>query len=459
MLKKMIFFIVLLLSFHFSIFAIYTENDLIEIMMQEAPEIKSLNLMKEKAYKDYHALKSIMYPQVRYGANAVYVANPVDAINLPTSALSGALGGLGMAGITMPDNIQMYEGSSDFYYGASLSIVQPVFTGGKLVNLTRIGKEAYNINNEAYSLAIKRNKYTLKNAIGTLSYLSNIEESLKLANDDVDELIELSNISAQNGMITNTKSLEAITSGYEVKSGYIRIQNLIKNELLIIESLTGLNNLSIDDIQKEYHDIKEFEDFLNQDRLALISKAISPSQETLKMRDSAEKIASYNKKIADARIFYSPDILLFASFSTYTPKTPLFENGWDKDGNWQGIIGLTLSGTFFDGLRQFRLNDSARLQKEAEKENTKKTIKDIETTFTFALNSLESQISKVKFKEAGLKEKTAAFEDAKLSYESKNISRIDYLIAEVKKATAEVELQEEYLNLLINYYLIKFYID
>ena len=69
MLGRLSLFILSACAFCFSAFAAYTENDLIEIMLKEAPEIKSLELRRSA---EREAMKALAQSRVEKCGQAIF---------------------------------------------------------------------------------------------------------------------------------------------------------------------------------------------------------------------------------------------------------------------------------------------------------------------------------------------------------------------------------------------------
>lgn len=440
-----------------SLSAKYSKEDLYNIMLVSSPSIKQSRLNVKSAYNNFKSYEGKLYPKIDYALSGTYIANPLAAIDisysqLPMPMVPGA--GAAGAGADQQSFINVYPGMESTNYSGALRLVQPLSIFGKIFNAVDITKETYR--SALWSANIQRNadKNTLYCSCDMISCIDTMEEELAIADEAADELIKLSTSSYEGGMITYSKNTEAATSAYKIKSAYQNILAQKENNLENIKTLTGNYDLTLEDIDYSDVDLTKYLAILDVPKEDLVSKATSPKKDIMRLRKSAEKIAIDTKKIRSSSMGYTPDIYLYASLSYTTPRFPIFETDWYGKGRWQGSVGISMSGTIFDGFSQFRDRDAASNKVDSEKQQTLSTIRGIEDTITRLLSCIRVCNAEINHKMAQKREKDLMFLEVGTKYSEGSSSKIDYLTTLIEKTVSNVELNNEYMKLIAYYYAL-----
>lgn len=453
---------ILLIFFSISqVFASYTADDLVDIMKTNSPSVKSSELSVSNSRLEKQKALGDFLPKIEYGATGAYIANPLGPINISADSIiaaldlpSGAIGNL-KPGAYVP----VYGGMENTHYSFSLSLTQPLITWGKLTRQYQIYEALENVEMNKHSLKLKKDEAEIRARVSSLALLKELTSILDEANKDAKELSGLVEKTTDDSMSTKEDLFSSLSASLKIQNAFVSANSERVSQLESLGLLTGIYDLKEDEIVLEIPALDEFKSFLSsQSELSMVASAISSDKEAIKMLDTSIDIAEKKRYVSYASMLYAPDVALMANLSYGGSRFPFIESGWSSKDDWNAIIAIRLQGTLFDGTKQWaNLSES---KNEVEKANLEKenAVQTLINTVKSLHRELEVSISAIEYKEAVKNEKEEAFRIASSKYETRQISRIDYLRSSLEAKGAKADVYTEYIKAITIYNTLKFLI-
>lgn len=434
----------------------YTSDDLVNQMKLNSPTIKLEKIKLEQSKLDHKKAIGDFFPVIEYSMMGAYIANPIKEITISTEDILNMIEwpqGVNPA-VTPGTYIPIYDGMESSHYSFSLSLKQPISTWGKIVKQMEIYDELVNIQSNTLSFETKKAETEIRTRAEAYAYLMELEKTLERANKDAEELEELVESTTKEGMSTDKDYLTALASSKLIKYAYENVVAQKEGQVDALSMLTGIKELKKEDLNITPLTLDEYKKILEKDELAMIGAAIGTNKEPIQMLDSAVEIAKDQHYVSKVSMPYTPDIGLIASLSYSGPRFPFIEKGWSSSDDWNAIVGVSIKGTLFDGTKQFREKSKTKLGIEKAELEKEKNVQTIINNVKSTRREIKVLLISIEAKQAAVEEKQEALRIATDKYESRQITRLDYLKASLEEAAAAGELWQEYINLATKYYTL-----
>lgn len=358
----------------------YTYQDLSESLSLNNTSVLAAVENYKTALLDVKDAKANFHPQIDYTLAASYVLNhqtmTIDTgsvlDSLPTNMLyiyNPAFSALGndshmplsdlltnpLASSMFPSSVDMPIDINAPYLNAEISLVQPVYTWGKLTNNVRMNEEIASARALQITDTEDQMDTQLKASLASLYYIRQMLTVLKEMQADADELLELAQGSSSTGVLLETDVASARVSAKQI--GLTRTQLESQADIIVssIEVLTGISGLTADMIDYT-PDEAYYRELAEADRTMLELQATSNSQATMQMLTHMANAASYGLDAAKGSMYAVPDIALSVGANYSAPLNSSFVDG----SSWGVTVAVALQGNIWDGGK--KLNDQERAE-------------------------------------------------------------------------------------------------
>lgn len=424
-------------------------------IMQAVEDYKS-------ASADLREAKSNLHPQITYTLAGSYVYNH-QVMDLDMTDIKKEISGMNMEIPQFPsiplaplasqinDNISYPIDISDPYLNASVSLIQPVYTWGKLTSSIDMYEEI----EAARALQIgdteARLDATLKAYLSSLYYLRQVSERLEGMKEDTDQLVQLANDSSEAGLILSQDAAQARVSARQIDMTLTQVRTQMNTILSQIEVMTGYDNLTADMI--DYTPDEDGMRALAQaDRAMLEAMATSASQNSMQMLTHMINATQAAKKAADRSMYVVPDIALSVSANYTAPLTSSFID----NSSWSVTVAVALQGTIWDGGKNLSARDKAESAASSAEISRKEAVNTIKTTLAQNFAAMDLALAQIDYQSANIEMLDSQLELEKTRYEYGAASRQDVLEKQLECAQAEIERLNAFISLAGSAYTVEY---
>ncbi len=427
-------------------------------LLQSIEDYRTSSLDVKDAKANYH-------PQITYTIAGSYVYNH-QVMNMSTDSIKNDMRGktinipfggmnipIGLDDIAsqLPNEIDLPITVSDPYFNAQISLVQPVWTWGKVGS----GVEMYEEIESARALQIgdteKRLTAELKACLASLYYLKEIDSVLSELQADSRELVTLAQDSSDAGALLAVDAAKARVTASQIDVSRTQIQTQIGSILTSIETLTGINDITADMI-----DFTPDEDYFREmaeiDRTMLLAMATSGSQASMQMLDHMINAAQAASKAADRSMYWYPDIALSVSANYTAPMT----SKWADNSSWGVTVAVGLQGTLWDGGKKLNDQDRAESAAVSAQISRSEAVNTIKTTLTENLNTIDLALASIDYQEANIELLTSELELEEKKLELGASSRSDVLNKRIELNQARIEELTNRISLASAVYTVEY---
>lgn len=424
-------------------------------IMQTVEDYKS-------ASADLREAKSNLHPQITYTLAGSYVYNH-QVMSVPTDdfkdidfgkyiSLAPPLGSIlsGMK-LNLPDEISLTIPVSDPYLNASVSLIQPIYTWGKLTSSIDMYEEI----EAARALQIgdteARLDATLKAYLSSLYYLRQVSERLEGMKEDTNQLVQLAEDSSEAGVILSQDAAQARVSARQIDMTLTQVRTQMDTILSQIEVMTGYVNLTADMI--DYTPDEDGMRALAQaDRAMLEAMATSAGQNSMQMLTHMINATQAAKKAADRSMYVVPDIALSVSANYTAPLTSSFID----NSSWSVTVAVALQGTIWDGGKNLSARDKAESAASSAEISRKEAVNTIKTTLAQNFAAMDLALAQIDYQSANIEMLDSQLELEKTRYEYGAASRQDVLEKQLECAQAEIERLNAFISLAGSAYTVEY---
>lgn len=423
-------------------------------IMQAVEDYKS-------ASADLREAKSNLHPQITYSLAGSYVYNH-QVMDLDMTDIKKEISGMNMEiyNQTIPlaplasqinDNISYPIDISDPYLNASVSLIQPIYTWGKLTSSIDMYEEI----EAARALQIgdteARLDATLKAYLSSLYYLRQVSERLEGMKEDTNQLVQLAEDSSEAGVILSQDAAQARVSARQIDMTLTQVRTQMDTILSQIEVMTGYVNLTADMI--DYTPDEDGMRALAQaDRTMLEAMATSAGQNSMQMLTHMINATQAAKKAADRSMYVVPDIALSVSANYTAPLTSSFIDS----SSWSVTVAVALQGTIWDGGKNLSARDKAESAASSAEISRKEAVNTIKTTLTQNFAAMDLALAQIDYQSANIEMLDSQLELEKTRYEYGAASRQDVLEKQLECAQAEIERLNAFISLAGSAYTVEY---
>lgn len=426
-------------------------------IMQAVEDYKS-------ASADLREAKSNLHPQITYTLAGSYVYNhqvmdldmtdikkEISGMNMEIPLLSPVPIPLAPLASQINDNISYPIDISDPYLNASVSLIQPIYTWGKLTSSIDMYEEI----EAARALQIgdteARLDATLKAYLSSLYYLRQVSERLEGMKEDTNQLVQLAKDSSEAGVILSQDAAQARVSARQIDMTLTQVRTQMDTILSQIEVMTGYVNLTADMI--DYTPDEDGMRALAQaDRAMLEAMATSAGQNSMQMLTHMINATQAAKKAADRSMYVVPDIALSVSANYTAPLTSSFID----NSSWSVTVAVALQGTIWDGGKNLSARDKAESAASSAEISRKEAVNTIKTTLAQNFAAMDLALAQIDYQSANIEMLDSQLELEKTRYEYGAASRQDVLEKQLECAQAEIERLNAFISLAGSAYTVEY---
>lgn len=432
----------------FSLFAqTYSYDDLRNSVFQNHPELLKLQEEYERSLLDVKDAKAGLGPSIDLEVSGTYLLNPpVDAIYLN---VDDVLNSIQWPGESKPAStgqyVKIYDGMENTLYNFGLKLTQPVWTWGKITNAIKLYQKIADIKEIQILSKQQEIEIELETRLVTLTYLQQILQILEEEKTYADRMVEVSEHAEKTGMLLHQDVVDARIQAKQLEMVQIEINEQIVNQLLELERITGIEKLSINEIDFEI-DEQWFEELLAKDRTELEKNALSQNQLSIKMLDDLKEVNELAVKISKGYENWKPDFAVQMSAGYGGSRFPLVEPNWLRKDEYSANISIGMKTTVWDGGK--KLNDIARKKSEAattdvNKLDARSTIK---KTLASKLNEADLCSIKIEYQDLKIESAQAKIKQKETVYNSGYGTETDLLSAKIDCCNETIEKLKQQLQ-------------
>jgi outer membrane protein TolC len=379
------------------------------------------------------------------GKIALNLQDIISAINLP-----------GSDRINLTDQtITLYPGMENTQYQFQLTLTQPLFTWGKISSAVKL----YTAASEVKQLQVLDKQAQLETEIRTrlaaLYYMKQIRIYLDEEQEYAKKLVSISEQVAQNGLLLQQKVLDARIQAMEIDIAKAGIEDEYTKMLSSLEKLTGLSFDELEEI-RYIPDKSAADAFLLHDVKVLQENAVAEDRLSLQILQKLIEINALTLNIAEASVYWKPDVALQLSVNYSGSRFPLIETDWYRKDDSSLNITLAVKTTVWDGgkkINDIKRNESnstlASIQYEDTELLLKQTVLEQYNQMKLAKTKTDYQLLKIETKNSQIEQATKAFQTG-------YGSEADLITAQIEKCTAQIEMLQNVLSYMTAYYTLSY---
>ena len=451
--KKSFIVIFCILIFIFSSFSlraeenVYTYEDLISELNKNNLELQSLQEEYFRSTLDVKDAKAGRGPTVDLTLSGTFMKNALDEpiyLNV-NEVIDSIQWPSGLKPNTQSQYVKVYDGIENTLYNIEFAIMQPLFTWGKINNSIKLYKEIAAVKSLQFSAKKTQLEGELKIRLVTLNYLHKIIDLIEESDSLTKRLVEFSEKAEQSGMMIAQDVLEAKVQAKQLEITKYELTEEIKNQLLEISVLTGIKNLSKEQIDFNL-DEEEITSIVNLDREEALILATSNNQENIQVLNQLEYINNLATKIAKGSVNWKPDIALQITGGYGGSRVPLIEQNWLLKDDFTYNLSLGIKATVWDGGKKLR--DISR--KVSDTKTAKITTEDAKTTINQTLNTQWNTVDlcnlKIDYQDLKIQALESKIKLKEMEYETGYSSEADVLSVKLEGLKEKIEKLQQMLN-------------
>ena len=337
----------------------FSLKDLNEAAAKNNPDLLKLQQEYERSLLDVKDAWAGLGPTVDLQLSGTYMLNPpVDAVYLNVDDLLNSINWpAGTAPSSNGQYVKVYDGMENTLYTFQLSVMQPVFTWGKLENAVKLYKQISEIKNTQYLSKLQTLETEIESRLVGLFYLQKILEILEEEKVYANRLVEASVNAEKSGMLLHQDVVEAKIKAKELEIAQQDIEEQVKNQLLELERTSGITGLTLEAIDYTV-DEAEIAEIMAWNHEEVELKALSGNQLSIKMLTQLQEVNKTAEKIAKGYVNWKPDVALQATAGYGGSRFPFAELNWRRKDDYSLNVSLGIKTTVWDGGK--KLNDVSR---------------------------------------------------------------------------------------------------
>ena len=427
-------------------------------LLQSIEDYRTATLDVKDAKANYH-------PQITYTIAGSYVYNH-QVMSMSTDSIKNDMNGeiisIPIGGMSipidlddiasqLPNEIDLPIPVSDPYFNAQISLVQPIWTWGKVGSSVEMYEEIESARALQIGDTEKRLITELKAYLASLYYLEKIDNVLSELQADSQELVTLAQDSSDAGALLAVDAAKARVTASQIDVSRTQIQTQMESILTSIETLTGINDITADMIgftpDEDY-----FKKMAETDRTMLLAMATGGSQASMQMLTHMINAAQAASKAADRSMYWYPDIALSVSANYTAPMT----SKWADNSSWGVTVAVGLQGTLWDGGKKLNDQDRAESAAASAQISRNEAVSTIKTTLTENLNTIDLALANIDYQEANIELLTSELELEEKKLELGASSRSDVLNKRIELNQARIEEITNRISLASAVYTVEY---
>ncbi len=447
--------ILLLLTLSFFSLGLFPQNsysfsDLYSSMIANNPELMTLSEEYERSKLDVKDAYAGLGPTIDLQVSGTYMLNPpIDTVYVNVDDI--------MNSIQWPDGVKpagsgqyvkVFDGMEDTLYNFQLSLTQPIFTWGKLKNAIELYKQVSEIKKTQIDSKQQQLETELRTRLVSLYYLNKISQIIDEEKQYAKRLVEVSENAEKSGMLLHQDVVDARIQAKELEIAKQDLIEQMNDQLLELERITGIENLSFEKINYDFvSELEEsFDALMNCDSSQLEEEVLSGNQSSIKMLTQLQEVSKTAEKIAKGYENWKPDFALQMSGGYSGSRVPLFEPNWRRKDDYSLNISIGLKTTIWDGGKKLR--DVSRKTSEAKTADINKldARSTISKTFNSQWNAAQVCTMKIEYQDLKIESASAKINQKQVMYESGYGSETDVLSVKIERCNAQIEKEKQALS-------------
>jgi outer membrane protein TolC len=449
------------LIFTFAFFAIFSNfsrfnrlqaydlESLLYATTQNHPELLKLQEEYRRSILDVKDAWWSLGPTVDLQASGTYMVNPpVGALYINSDDIINAIQWNGSRPRNSGQRIKIYDGMEPTLYNFQLDITQPLFTWGKIANSIKLYTQVSQIKLTQITQQQAQLETELKTRLLSLYYMNRILQILEEEEIYAERMVEVSEIAESTGMLLHQEVVDAKIQAKELEITKQDLLEKINDQLLELERITGISELSYDDINYDFVASLEedFNSLLEADPAELESQALSGNQSSMKMLTQLQEVSKTAEKISRGYENWKPDLALQMSSGFSGSRFPFLESNWKRKDDYSINISIGIKTTLWDGGKKVR--DVSRKMSEVKTADINKLDArlTISQTFNSQWNAAQVCTMKIEYQDLKIESASAKIEQKQLMYESGYGSETELLSAKIERCNAQIEKEQQTLS-------------
>ena len=416
--------------------------------MNNHPELLKLQEEYRRSILDVKDAWWNLSPTVDLQVSGTYMLNPpMGAMYINSDDIINSFQWNGSRPKNSGQRIKIYDGMESTLYNFQLDITQPLFTWGKITNAIKLYTQISQIKQTQISQQIDQLETELKTRLLSLYYMNRIQKILEEEISYADRIVEVSEAAESTGMLLHQEVVDTKIQAKELEFAKQDLIEQINDQLLELERITGIPDLSFEEIDYSFvADIENsFDNLMQSDSSELENQILSETQSSIKILNQLENVSKTAEKISRASENWKPDIALQMSGGYSGSRFPLFEPNWRRKDDYSVNISIGIKTTIWDGGKKIR--DISRKMSDVETAEINKldATSSISKTFNSQWNAAQVCTMKIEYQDLKIESASAKIEQKQQMYESGYGSETDVLSAKIERCNAQIEKEKQAL--------------
>ena len=427
----------------------YTLETLLNATEMNHPELLKLQEEYLRSKLDVKDAYAGLQPALDFQASGTWMAKPpVEAIYVDSDQIYAAMQLNQMMPVPPNQKVKVYDGMEKTLYKLEFSLMQPLFTWGKIANSIKLYKQISSIKQTQITQQTEQLKTELKTRLISLYYLNKIFEIVDEEQLYSDRMVEVSENAEKVGMLLHQEVVDAKLQAKELEIAKQDLLQQMKEQLLELNRITGLGNLTLEEINFDFVPAldSDFDVLLATDPAQLEAEVLSGNQSSIKILTQMETVSMTAEKISRGSENWKPDLALQMSGSLSDSRIPFVQDGWKDKTDYSLNISLGLKTSVWDGGKKLR--DVSRKASEARTAQINKEDARSSLSKTFNSQWTEAQVCTMKIEYQDLKIESAESKIAQKhqAYDSGYGAETDLLSAKIEGCNARIEKEKQAMS-------------
>ncbi len=427
----------------------YKFENLLSATQHNHPELLKLQEEYNRSLLDLKDAWAGLSPTIDLQASGTYMLNPpMQAMYINTDDIINSIQWNGLKPPTQGQRVKVFDGMENTLYDFQLSLTQPIFTWGKITNAIKLYTQISEIKKTQITQQTDQLETELKTRLISLYYMQRILEIIDEEQEYADRMVQVSENAEKVGMLLHQEVVDAKIQAKELEIAKQDIIEQMKDQLLELSRISGIETLSIQDINFDFVTTlsTEFDELLKTNQEEIENQVLSGNQSSIKMLTQLQDVSKLSEKIARGYENWKPDIALQMSGGYSGSRFPLFEPNWRRKDDYSLNISIGIKTTIWDGGKKIR--DISRKMSEVETADINKqdARSSISKNFNSQWNAAQVCTMKIEYQDLKIESASAKIEQKQQIYDSGYGSETDLLSAKIERCNAQIEKEKESLS-------------
>lgn len=342
-------------------------------------------------------------------------------------------------------DIKVFDGIDNTLYNFQVSITQPIFTWGKLFNSIKLYEQISNIKELQIISTQEQLLNELKIRLVSLIRLREIINLIEEAETFSNRMIELSVNAEKAGMLIHQDVVDAQVQSKQLSITKQEIYMQIDTQLEEIVKLTGIQNLTFENIQYVVEE-NEIMSVMSSDRKEILENALSGEKKSIMILTKLESVSVLAEKIAKGALYWKPDVALQLSGGYGGSKFPFIQEGWQDTNDFSYSISVGIKTTFWDGGKKARDVSRKISETKTAKINQSDARAQITQTLDTQWNTVDLCTLKIDYQDLKIESAQAKIKLKENEYQNGYGTEADVLTAKIDLCNQKIEKVNQTLS-------------